>query len=719
GKNANWPGFWEERGTLHAVYDFLQDGCGVRWFNSTDTGLLIPRRPTLTVKAVKVRRSPTFRYRDSTVEGDPLMFSSMYAWAKDGLKKELADAYEAAAYADLHTRYTGNDYLNAKKRRDTLYMLRIRNGGELCRANHSLYHFYDLYWKPSANPNRAKIFVEKRPELFAKGYEGDEPPQMCYASPELVRLVAEEARDYFNPDGNEVENARFNPHPNRRWGENFFSVEPMDNSSFCRCEPCQKLIELGKDHGAVEFYSKGIHSDYFFGFVNDVQKEFAKLHPGTDKRLVTLAYMSHAWPPKEVKLDPAVAVQYCFASSGNPACGEGYANDLRQVHKWAEDGVATGRPLYLWLYQMNRQNANYYGRYFCFPDFNAHTIAGQMKLFKTLGYRGMFHCGLGLEVDAYLAFRLMDNADLDVDALLDDYFKAQYGAGAKSMKKLYLALEEVYSNSKYYPKQKGIGGMERAWGYLGTAKRMEQYGKLLEQAKSLARTEREKRNVQLFELGIWKGMQAGRAQYVEKTAAPIPSVTVPRLPEAGGDPAKVAWERATPLEKWHVLSSSRPAPRALSGRIAHDGTYLYLELVDPCETGKLFVSPQVACFDEWEFYLGAQRGLPYRQFLVGPTGLTLVYLNGEVNWRLFVPHLEHGMKAVCDTSAPDKWIARVAVPLKEAIPGGAKAGDTLYFNAARVSSKEISGTEDYTIHTWVPFTTVLETDRFAEIRLEK
>ena len=64
-RNMNWPGFWEERGTLHAVYDFLRDACGVRWLNPTDTGTLIPHQPTLTIKAIARHRAPTFRFRDA------------------------------------------------------------------------------------------------------------------------------------------------------------------------------------------------------------------------------------------------------------------------------------------------------------------------------------------------------------------------------------------------------------------------------------------------------------------------------------------------------------------------------------------------------------------------------------------------------------------------------------------------------------------------------
>jgi len=715
-KNFNWPGFWEERGTLHAVHDFLRDGCGVRWFNPTDTGTVIPRHPTLTVNPRDLRRAPTFRYRQA-FDGNAESYDRYVSiW---GRREEGFKPWESAAYSDSRGRQ-GDNWL-VRRLQSTLFLLRQKNGGEKCVANHSLYHYYELFWRPSKNEAAAKYFVGKRPELFAQGYEGDQPPQMCYTSRALVEQVTQEARDYFDKGGYPYKVVLSNAPLGYKWGDKFFCIEPMDNASFCKCPECQKLIVQGKDYGVGEHFSTGIHSDYMFNFVNEVSREVKKSHP--DKNIVTLAYGTHAWVPKAVRLDPYVAVQFCFACDGAPWLRSEYVHELGLVKAWAEEAKTSKRPLYAWCYygHMYRAFADN-GNFHCFPGFFAHAIADEMKLYKRLGYRGTFHCGLPPEVDTYVTFRLMDNADLNVDKVLDEYFTGMYGAAAAPMKKLYLGIEKVYCDPKLRPTDKRVAatGVEAAWGYLGTAERMVEFGKLMDEARARAATERDKLNVELFDLGIWKYMRTGRAKYQERVSAPIPSVTAPSVPDAGGDATQVEWGKAAPLgDKWFDRGGSTPASRQFTGRIAHDGKWLYLEMVDPCDTAKLVVSPGVSCFDDWEFFFSGQRSLPNRQFLVGPTGMVVALLNGEVNWRMYVPLEEHGIEVVSDTSAPDKWVSRIAIPLKEVVPGGAKAGDTVFLNIIRVSSPGVSGQYPFSITTWVSHTTVHEVDRSASIMLEK
>jgi len=698
----------------------------VRWLDPSDTGTVIPRRPTLAVTGTDVRRTPTFRYRHSGVDASVDGYDarvSIWGGPAQGPKAAGFKAWEAAAYTDLHQRYPDKPsqaYTWAKRHTLRLFLLRMRQGGEKCLCNHSLYHYYELYWKPSPNKANAKHFVRKRPELFARGYKGDPPPQMCYTSRALVETVAQEARDYFDKGGYPYKVILSNAPRGLLWGENFFAVEPMDNSLFCRCPACQKWIALGKGHGNVPHYSQGIHSDYFFQFVNAVQKEFAKTHAGKGKRLVTLAYMTHAWPAKSAKLDPAVAVQFCFASSSAPYRRAEYENEIRLVRRWADEAKSSGRALYLWLYHGLYRYAADCGNYFCFPGFFAHAIADQMKLFKRLGYRGMLHCGLAPEIDTYVTFRLMDNADLDVDALLDDYFTGLYGAAAAPLKKLYLAIEAVYCDPSARPEKRGASGAETIWTRLGTRQRMAAFGQLMAEAHARAATQREKRNVKAFDLSIWQYMTAGRAQYDRRMIAPIPTVRAPAVPDAGGDPTQVAWDTAAPMGgDWFVRGGSTPAPRRFSGRLAHDAKYLYVELVDPCKSKALVVSPLVSCYDDWELFFAGQRGMPYRQFMVGPTGMVVALLNGEVNWRMYVRLHEHGIRVASDTSTGDKWVSRIAIPLEQVVPGGAKPGDTVYLNVVRVTSPQVGGGHPYSIATWVSHTTVHDVDRLAAITLEK
>lgn len=716
-KNANWPGWWVERSTLNAVYDFLQDGCGVRWLNPTDMGASIPRQPTLTVTMRDVRRSPTSRYRDSGIMfAEERYDRSVTLWGsrmEEGFK-----AWDALAYGD--SRAKQGDSLTIKRNAASLFLLRMRNGGEKCVANHSLYHYYDLYWRTNANEAAAKYFVEKRPELFAQGYEGDEPPQMCYSSTSLVALVAQEARDYFDKSGYPFKVSLCNAPLGYKWGENFFCVQPMDNASFCKCPACQAMIAKGLDYGAGDFFSTGIYGDYLYSFVDKVTKEVKKTHP--NKTIVTLAYGANAFLPRDVELDPSVAVQFCYATDGAPWMKVAYDREWNLAKQWGQEAKVSGRALYAWCYYGHGIRAvAESGNYQCFPGFMAHAISKELKLYKKYGYRGMFHCGMPVDVDAYVLFRLMDNADLDVDRVLDEYFDGLYGAAAKPLRKLYAEIEQVYGDPKFRPTDKNIGAdsVETAWGYLGTEARMATFGKLMDEARRLASTDREKRNVALFDLATWQCMTQGRAKYVTRKTAPIPSALVPVVPAAGGELGKVAWDKAAPMAGgWYQRGSAQPADRAFSGRLAHDGEYLYIELVDPCATKNLTVSPGVACFDDWEFYLSRTRSLPYRHFLAGPTGMFVANSNGEVNWRMFVPLLEHGGKATGDTSAPDQWICRVAIPLKEVVQGGAKPGEKIYLNVVRVSGPNISG-QGLGIDTWVPYTTVIEVDRSAEITLAK
>ena len=57
----------EPRGTLYAVYTFLEDHVGCRWW--TPTASTIPHRPTLKVGILDVRYVPVLEYRDTDAFG--------------------------------------------------------------------------------------------------------------------------------------------------------------------------------------------------------------------------------------------------------------------------------------------------------------------------------------------------------------------------------------------------------------------------------------------------------------------------------------------------------------------------------------------------------------------------------------------------------------------------------------------------------------------------
>ncbi len=448
-----WPGIWDEQGTMYAAYDFLERFCNVCWFNPTEFGTYCPRQPTLTVAGGQLRRSPFMKYRFAaypTSENYDL-YTGLWPAGSEGCKM-----WEAAAYPQLQRRFTGGDYTLAKRGWNTLFRLRHREGGEPCFGNHSLYGYYRRFWE--AEKGQEDLFEGRRADWFAQGYEG-QPPQMCYSSRGLVEQVAKDACEFFETG---------KTYPGSQAGGDCFCVEPMDNSLFCKCDDCQKWLD-GRD-ADCPFFTNGRHSDYFFQFVNEVAKIVGEKHPA--KHIVCLAYMTHGSPPRKFKLAPNVIVQYCFACNRLNYDRASYEHEVNLLEQWRQE--YPGRTLYLWLYYTFPVEVANNGKFHCFPGFFAHAVGEQFDLFRQHDYRGVFHCGYGQEVEAYITYRLMDDPALGIDMLLDEYFTRLYGPAAGPMRRFYETVEQAYGDPANYPEAiatKRIEGHhhqteEMAWGYL-------------------------------------------------------------------------------------------------------------------------------------------------------------------------------------------------------------------------------------------------------------
>ncbi|NUQ61121.1 MAG: DUF4838 domain-containing protein [Pirellulales bacterium] len=657
---ATWPGIWDEQGTMYAVYDFLERYCGVRWFNPTEFGADIPRRPTLAVTGGEVRRRPFMLYRYAAYPSSEAydQYTGLWPAGSEGQKK-----WEAAAYPALQARFRGGDYTLAKRGWNTLFRLRRREGGEPCPGNHSLYGYYRRFWAPEKGLEQ--LFTERRPDWFAQGYQG-QPPQMCYTSRGLVEQVARDACEFFETG---------KTYPGAQAGGDCFCVEPMDNDQFCKCAACRRWFD-GRD-ADCPFFTNGRHSDYFFQFVNEVAKIVGPKHPG--KRIVCLAYMTHGAPPRKLKLEPNVLVQYCFACNRLNFDRPSYEHEISLLQQWRQE--YPGRPLYLWLYDTFPVEIAVNGNFHCFPGFFAHAVGRQFDLFRKHDYRGVFHCGYGQDVEAYLTYRLMDDPGLNVDAMLDEYFARLYGPAAGPLRKFYDSVEEAYDNPANYPESIAGGQIEGhhhqteevAWGYLGNAGRMETLGKFIEAARAAAATGDQKRRVALFELAVWDYMTAGRARYVERLKASAKDGgQVRRVPFASRGPfgslADVDWAETLALTGWRS-AIAEPTRRKIMASTVGDGRHLYLQLQE--RTGPALTSTaELAADDRWQILLAAPNQA-LRVLLVGSAGA--MSLDGKpCSWPVAVKR------------DGDGWTASVAVPLGDL---GAATGETIRLNLVRRSDR--------------------------------
>jgi len=451
------PGVYDDQGTCLATYDFLERFCGVRWYGPSEINIVIPSRTTLAVGGDDIRRAPALKHRAALPGGNwPFLRGQWGDFTRD----------------QVH-----------------LYWRRLRQGGERWAGNHTFHR-------------ETVKAVFNDPEYQCQNPRG-RGSQLCFTSPKLVRQVAQMARDYFDGKG-EL------PAGWKALGD-YFAIVPDDNMNLCNCRACEVLLQKGSAR-KTGFFSSGEMSDYWFSFVNGVAREVRETHP--DKFIATLAYWAYALPP-DFKLEPNVSIAPCLHTCYYPVHGELRENDLKLYRQWQEKSTA---PMFLWVYYHHPMEPALIDRWKCFPHVMAHDTAKAMRMFIRDGVRGIFECGEQDQLEQYVMVKVWDDPDVDVDGLMDEFFRLYFGAAGEPMKRFYLRLEEIACDpTNYRPPYRRGDGIEWkavAWERLGTAERMEELGNLISQAEKLAGTETEKRRVVLWRSAIWEWMHQGREQHL-------------------------------------------------------------------------------------------------------------------------------------------------------------------------------------------------------------
>jgi hypothetical protein len=176
------------RGTIYAVYRFLQDQCGVRWWAAWAT--TIPHSPSLRVPALEVRRQPAFEYREP------------YWWA----------GFDAQWKA--HNGANGENH-------------RIPDALGGCLKYKGFAHtFY-----PLVPPDK---YFGPHPEWYSliNGQRTHENAQLCLSNPELREFVVQRVKEWLreSPDAKII------------------SVTQNDCAGACQCPSCKAIDDAEGSH---------------------------------------------------------------------------------------------------------------------------------------------------------------------------------------------------------------------------------------------------------------------------------------------------------------------------------------------------------------------------------------------------------------------------------------------------------------------------------------
>jgi len=235
------------RGTLYAVYHFLEDDLGVRWWTPWDETL--PSQKRLRVGALERQGEPVFAYRD--------LF---------GVRGSIA--------------FHGHNRLNGHYSR-----LPESWGGSLRFGPPFHVHTFDRRVP-------ASIWFKKHPEFFSEieGFRFGGEAQWCLTQEALLDVVEQDIRDSI----------RIGERDALRDGQSqpvFYDVSQNDWGRPCTCEPCSKVVR-----------EEGSQSGPLIRFVSSLAERIAADRP--DLKISTLAYHYTTEPPHEARAGDTVLVRF-------------------------------------------------------------------------------------------------------------------------------------------------------------------------------------------------------------------------------------------------------------------------------------------------------------------------------------------------------------------------------------------------------------------------
>ena len=384
-----------ERGTTYAVYDFLEDEIGCRWFEPTPDGTCIPKYSKKSASGKTISRKPAYSgFRGiHTMSGYPNEFSVPFVYRNRG---NLGGRIDGRNIPGMTAEFKGRD----------------------------MGHGFYLYMPPDdKNKNyypwkEPKTYFAEHPEYYSidKNGKRTKDGQLCFANMEMrkefTRRIIERA-SLFDYKG-------------------IFTIGANDwPGSLCYCPECQKLEAK---YGCIG----GPLYDYILELCAYLKQNYPEVI------ISTLAYrkaQSEA-PPKNIPRMPDNWI--CdFApiddSETQPLDGPQNQGTLKNLQDWRK--IANN--ISYWFYICIPQPYGVYKRIQC-----------DLQIANQNGVQNMALCGNGsveiFELQQYLFMKLMQNPDMDVKKTIEEYTDFHYGAAAPLMREYIEELETLWGKSNAF-----------------------------------------------------------------------------------------------------------------------------------------------------------------------------------------------------------------------------------------------------------------------------
>ena len=435
-----------DRGTLNAVYDFLERFAGVRFYFPHECGTVIPVRGSLQLpEKIDIVERPDLSNR---------------TWAVRGQGKTWKDPI----CPDMPART----------------MLQLRFRARPYGQSNSLNRFRFL-----------ERFGKTHPEYFAlmeNGKRFTDPNlqhtgQLCFESG-IREDIYQDIKAYLT--GKPASSRGM-----KKWDVNAFSpgcvtVCPQDWLYWCGCEKCRKIAAPGRTVIYKDRREQQKVSDYIWQFTADLANRMKR--EGVPGKLVQVAYIPYNLPPKcEIpdNVQVAVAVFPGIAAPDHPRMAVTEA----QIAPWlkiAKGGVIlrawTGKTMERAIDSIPALKHNYIGQYFAARK---HRYSG--AYIDEFSDHFMF-----TYLNLYVFSKLAWNQETDPSALLNEHFTLMFGKAAPLMRRFYDDLEKLWNDKILRTgEDTGLGikfripGEIELWNGIYSPTKMAEYNALFDQAEKI------------------------------------------------------------------------------------------------------------------------------------------------------------------------------------------------------------------------------------------
>lgn len=367
------------RGTLYAVYHFLEDELGVRWWNAFEES--VPRHRTLRVGDIELRGKPAFSQRD--VFGADGRAEFLVRNRVNGANTRIAWSF--GGYEGFATPWFAHSFFRAVPPET----------------------YFDAHPEYYSERDGARTAVES---------------QLCLTNPELPALVAAKLEAYATAAEAKASSSGIPP-------PRLFDFSQNDWGGPCLCDTCQAVA--GREAS---------EAGPLLGILNDISERLVRDHP--DALLTTLAYTYTIAPPKDIKAGDGVVVRLSGYGKRDFSRGisapenavfrqaiEGWSRVARRLWIWDYAVVFfdDARSLPMPSYRTYAEDFRFYRDHGVSGLFVQHEfpIAGDLR-----------------DLKLWLYLKLMETPDRDPRALLTDFTDGYYGAAAPGVRR-YLGLLEA------------------------------------------------------------------------------------------------------------------------------------------------------------------------------------------------------------------------------------------------------------------------------------